>query len=162
MKPDARTVQDAISQQKPFRSAGHEGVVALFLAAEAVRRPFEQLFAEHGELTLQQYNVLRILRGAGSEGLPTLAIAERMIEHTPGITRLLGRLEAKGLVRRARPSSDRRQVVCTLSAKGRRLVDELDGPVLQMDDESLACLKKAELATLIDLLNRIRQHRAGK
>jgi DNA-binding MarR family transcriptional regulator len=159
MKRDAPTVQAAIGQVRPFRSARQEGVLALLLAAEAVRWRFAQLFAAHDELTFQQYNVLRILRGGGEEGLPTLELGERMIEHTPGITRLLERLEEKGLVRRARSGADRRQVLCRLTARGRRLVDELDRPVDELDERSLSCLTKGELATLTDLLNRIRRHR---
>lgn len=158
MKPDADTVQAAIGQKKPFRSAGQEGVIALLLAAEVLRWRVAQLVEAHGELTFQQYNVLRILRGAGEAGLPTLEIAVRMIEHTPGITRLLERLEEKHLVTRSRSGADKRQVLCRITARGRKLVDELDGPVDDLDEDSLACLSKGELATLTDLLNRVRKH----
>lgn len=160
MRPEADSVQAAIKQSKPFRSLSQEGVLALFLASEAVRRPFEQLLAEHGELTLQQYNVLRILRGAGEAGLPTLEIGARMIEHTPGITRLIDRLEEKGLVSRARSASDRRQVVCRSTARANKLLKELDAPMNALDDESLSELSRGELTTLIQLLNRVRQSRA--
>lgn len=160
MRRDADTVQEAIGQTKPFRSLGQEGILALFLAAEAIRRPFERLLAEHGELTLQQYNVLRILRGAGEAGLPTLEIGVRMIEHTPGITRLIDRLEEKGLVTRARSDADRRQVVCRISARATKLLKELDAPMNALDDESLSELSRGELTTLIQLLNRVRKHAA--
>jgi DNA-binding MarR family transcriptional regulator len=159
VKPDADSVQAAIGQKKAFRSAGQEAVIALLLAAEVVRWRFAQLLAEHGALTLQQYNVLRILRGAGEEGLPTLAIGERMVEHVPGITRLLDRLEQKHLVSRARSAADRRTVRCRVTAKGLRLLEELDGPVDELDHASLACLSKGETSTLIRLLNRIRTSR---
>lgn len=159
MKPDAATVKEAIGQNKPFRSGGHEGVVALFLAAEAVRWRFTQLFAVHGALTPQQYNVLRILRGAGEDGLPTLEIGQRMVEHVPGITRLLERLEENDLVRRSRSGDDKRQVLCRITARGKKLLDELDAPVARLEDASFSCLTKAELTQLNSLLNRIRRHR---
>lgn len=158
MKPDADTVQAAIGQKKPFRSAGQEGVIALLLAAEVVRRRFTKLVEARGQITFQQYNVLRILRGAGEGGLPTLAIGERMIEHTPGITRLLERLEEKHLVARSRSAEDKRQVVCRITARGRKLVDELDEPVNDLDETQLDCLSRSELSTLTDLSNRIRKH----
>ncbi len=157
VKPTADTVQTAIGQKKAFRNASQEGVIALLLAAEVVRWRVTQLVEAKGQITFQQYNVLRILRGAGEAGLPTLAIGERMIEHTPGITRLLDRLEEKGLVTRERSDEDKRQVLCRVTARGRKLVDELDGPMDDLDDESLACLTKGELATLIELTNRIRK-----
>lgn len=160
MRPDADSVQAAIGQTRAFRSLGQEAVLALFLATEAVRRPFEQLLAAHGALTLQQYNVLRILRGAGDGGLPTLEIGVRMIEHTPGITRLIDRLEEKGLVSRVRSDADRRQVLCRISARATKLLKELDAPMNALDDESLAELSRSELQTLIQLLNRVRKSRA--
>jgi len=116
MSRNAPTVAAAIQQTKPFASKRQEGTIALFLTAEAVRWRFARLLASRGELTVQQYNVLRILRGAGAVGLPTLSIVERMIEHTPGITRLIDRLESKGLVTRSRAAEDRRQVLCRISA----------------------------------------------
>ena len=70
--------------------------------------------------------MLRILRGAGDEGLPTLEVAERMIEQTPGVTRLLDRLEIEGLIRRERCRADRRQHLCWLTSEGSRLLDRLD------------------------------------
>ena len=80
-------------------------------------RRFSNLVEPHG-ISLQQYNVLRILRGAGKSGTPTLDIADRMIEKTPGITRLLDKLEAKQLVRRERCPEDRRQVLCWITNAG--------------------------------------------
>jgi DNA-binding MarR family transcriptional regulator len=160
MKPDAETVQAAIGQTKPFRSVGQEAVIALFLAAEVVRRPFTRMLEEHGDITHQQYNVLRILRGAGENGLPTLEIGVRMIEQTPGITRLIDRLEAKGLVTRTRSDADRRQVVCRISARGTKLLKELDPDVNRLDDAVLDTLSRNELETLVRLLNRIRRHSA--
>src|SRR5215208_2200660 len=102
-------LQQEIRQSRPFRSRQQEAVLALLRTSDVVRRFLARIVEPHG-ITLQQYNVLRILRGAGEEGIPTLAIGERMIEQAPGITRLLDRLESKGLVRRSRCPEDRRQV----------------------------------------------------
>src|SRR6202008_362828 len=106
--------RDGIKQRRPFRSRGQEGVLSLLRTADQLKRDFACLVEPHG-LTLQQFNVLRILRGAGPKGLPPLDIAERMIEQAPGITRLLDRLEKKALVRRERCPEDRRQVLVAIT-----------------------------------------------
>ena len=123
-----------------------------------VRRRLAGIVGAQG-VTLQQYNVLRILRGAGTEGLPTLEIAARMIEQAPGVTRLLDRLERQDLVRRMRCREDRRQVLCTISARGRACLADLDGPLAQANDTSLGALAGAEVATLIRLLDAVRAPR---
>lgn len=148
-------IGDEIRQTRPFRSPAEEAVVTLLRTAESVRTRIGAAIEPHG-LTLQQYNVLRILRGAGADGLPTLEIAERMVERTPGITRLLDRLEKKGLVARRRCTEDRRRVYATLTAPGRELVDALDDPVDAADRAALAALAPRELGTLVRLLDRIR------
>lgn len=152
----AGSIQAAIRQTRPFRSPGQEAVVGLLLTTEAVRWPYQDLLAERCDLTLQQYNVLRILRGAGRDGLPTLEIAARMVERTPGVTRLLDRLEDKGLVERERSAEDRRQVFCRLSPAGTELLRSLDRAIDALDDGVLAALTKAELEELVRLLNKVR------
>ena len=156
MDRTAPTVAAAIRQTKPFASKRQEGVLALLLATEAVRWRISQLLASKGDVTMQQYNVLRILRGAGAEGLPTLSIVERMIEHTPGITRLIDRLEAKGLVARDRAAQDRRQVLCRITRKGLEALKALDPLADDPDADVLRSLSEQEVVTLIRLLNKIR------
>ena len=156
MDPKAPTVGEAIRQTKPFASKRQEGVIALLITAEAVRGRITQFLAQRTDVTLQQYNVLRILRGAGSKGLPTLSIVERMIEHTPGITRLIDRLESKGLVNRDRSAEDRRQVMCRLTAKGLAELKAVDPDVNHADADVLRSLNEQEVATLIRLLNKVR------
>lgn len=152
------TTQEAIRQTRPFRSKRQEALIALMLAAEAVRNRIAAELARHDAITLQQYNVLRILRGAGPAGLPTLDIVERMIEKTPGITRLIDRLTVKRLVERYRLESDRRQVWCRLTAAGGELLARLDAPFDALDDELFSCLPDAELARLLAALTRVRNH----
>src|SRR5690606_27527328 len=111
----------------------------------------------HG-LTGQQYNVLRILRGARPDPLPVMEIADRMMEQTPGITRLLDRLEAKALVSRVRCLEDRRQVHCSITEAGLALLEALDEPVKAADEALLGVLDRSELERLIDALERVRTH----
>jgi MarR family transcriptional regulator, organic hydroperoxide resistance regulator len=111
---------------------------------------------EAHQITLQQYNVLRILRGAGADGLPTLDVASRMSEHSPGITRLLGRLEGRSLVRRVRCPEDRRQVLCHATQKAGRLLDDLARPVAEASRQLLAPLDPSRTADLVRLLDTVR------
>src|SRR3954466_8228491 len=141
-------LQREIRQGKPFRSRGQEVVVALLRTADLVRRAVSRAVEPH-DITLQQYNVLRILRGAGVQGLPTLEIAERMIEQAPGVTRLLDRLEAKELVRRQRCPKDRRQHLCWITAKGLAVLDKLDVVTAKAHDEVLKGLKQKDRVALI-------------
>ena len=147
-------IQAAISQNKPFSSPGHEAVIGLMLVADSLRRQFARVSEPFG-VTGQQYNVLRILRGGGKEGVPTLTIAARMIEQTPGITRLLDRLEEKSLVRRERCDADRRQVLCWITPAGLKLLESMDAVVRQLECDVIASLKPAEQRALVRLLGRI-------
>lgn len=95
------SLQAEIQQTTPFRSLSEEAILSILRTADLVRTAITDLLAPAG-ITMQQYNVLRILRGAGEAGLPTLAIGDRMIESAPGVTRLLDRMEAKSWVSRTR------------------------------------------------------------
>ena len=132
-------------------SRQQDAVVGILRTANYLGRFCSPVFDQQG-ITSQQYNVLRILRGAGLGGLPTLDIAERMIEQAPGITRLLDRLEGKKLVRRERPSDNRRQVLCYITKLGLDLLRELDSPVREQDNQVLHRLNESEIEELIRLL----------
>ena len=148
-------LQIEIKQTRPFSSPTQEAALALMRTADMVRRAVATLVEPHG-ITPQQYNVLRILRGAGERGLPTLEIAERMVEQTPGITRLIDRLETKNLVRRERCLTDRRQVFCRITPDGLTMLAQLDVPLHAGERDALAALTEEELAQLIALLERAR------
>jgi DNA-binding MarR family transcriptional regulator len=148
-------LQRELQQEHPFRSRGQESVIALLHTADVLRRHLSRVVEPHG-ITLQQYNVLRILRGAGEAGLPTLSIAERMVEQTPGVTRLLDRLEAKNLVSRCRGESDRRQVLCRLTSTGRTLLAQLDPDMDEADEAGVAMLRPDDKQRLLELLTTIR------
>jgi DNA-binding MarR family transcriptional regulator len=136
--------------------------VALLRTADVVRRYIARVLEPYG-ITPQQFNVLRILRGAhaeGTDGTPTLTIAERMIEEAPGITRLLDRLEAKGMVRRQRCPEDRRQVLCHATPQALDLLGRIDGAMDEADDTALGTLSEEDKAQLIRLLDAVRSSHA--
>jgi DNA-binding MarR family transcriptional regulator len=156
--PGASSVQAEISQTRPFHSLGAEVTVSILRTAAVIDRFLNQVTAPHG-ITIQQYNVLRILRGAGTAGLPTLAIRDRMVHEAPGVTRLVDKLVQAGLVRRERCSPDRRQVLCNITAQGLSVLDALDGPINAADDVSVSALGPAEQRALVKLLDRVRAGR---
>lgn len=158
MNEELSPILREIRQSKPFRTKGQEVLVALLRTADVVRRAISRVLEPY-DITPQQYNVLRILRGAGEQGLPTLEIADRMIEQAPGVTRLLDRLEAKGWVRRQRCPEDRRQVLCWLTPAGLDLVAQLDEPVASADAEAVAELSPDDQDHLLKLLDAVRAAR---
>ena len=120
-----------------------------------VTRAISRAVESYG-ITSQQFNVLRILRGAAPAPLPTLEIGERMIEQTPGITRLLDRLETKGLVARKRCRTDRRQVHCRITEAGLALLATLDRPADELGEALMRPIGRAGQKQLVALLDRIR------
>ena len=155
MSPARSAIQEEIRQRRPFSTPAEEGVVALVRTADLLRRALAGVVEPHG-ITLQQYNVLRILRGSGTGGLPTLEIAGRMIEHAPGVTRLLDRLQAKALVRRQRSAEDRRQIRCWITPAGLDLLAHLDDAMLEGARGFMSPLAAPDLATFIGLLDTLR------
>ncbi|KPJ83829.1 MAG: hypothetical protein AMS19_03015 [Gemmatimonas sp. SG8_23] len=149
------SIQQEIKQSKPFRSKSQEAYVALLRTADDSKRHVGDVLEPSG-VTLQQYNVLRILRGAGEEGLPTLTVAERMIERTPGVTRLIDRMEKKGWVERRRCTEDRRRVWCKITQSGLKLLESLDRPIEAVDDVFESVLRPEEVAQLVEYLDRLR------
>lgn len=117
---------------------------------------FERLFQEHG-VSGPQYNVLRILRGHGGDGVPCLEIAKCMIHRMPDITRLGDRLEQAGLVERCRTREDRRVVLLKITAAGLDLLARLDSPVIELHKRQLSHLTPEELAELNRLLVKARR-----
>ena len=129
-------------------------IVALMRAADRVRRHASAIVEPHG-ITLQQYNVLRILQEAKEDGVPTLEVAARMIEETPGVTRLLDRLEGKGYIRRQRCPRDRRQHLCWLSSDGGRLLEKLIPKLAVAHEgvlEHLDSAKRQQLVSSLDVI----------
>jgi DNA-binding MarR family transcriptional regulator len=149
------SVAEEIHQTRPFHGPGHEAAVTLRRTVAVLERSYAPLFESVG-LTAPQYNVLRILRGAGSAGLPTLAIRDRLVDLSPGITRLVDRLESEGYVTRDRDGDDRRQVTCRITPAGTALLAKLDRPIDQADQAVVANLSAGEQRTLVRLLDIVR------
>jgi DNA-binding MarR family transcriptional regulator len=146
--------------RRPPHTPAHELGIGLLRTADLLRRRLAEVVEPHG-ITLQQYNVLRILRGAGDEGLPTLEVAARMIEQAPGVTRLLDRMEAKGLVRRHRCPKDRRQHLCWITPDALKLLDRLDDPFSKAHDTALRGLAAKQRPAFIRQLEAIRASHDG-
>lgn len=144
-----------IRQTRPFASLEREASATLLRTGDVLHHAVESALRPW-EVSPEQYNVLRILRGAGPEGTPTLTIAERMIEEAPGITRLLDRLEVKGMVRRQRCPEDRRQVLCHATPAALDLLGRIDGAMNEADDGALGTLSDQDKAQLIRLLDAVR------
>ena len=155
MTAQTTPLQRELRQRKPFPAVSQACVVSLFRTTDLLRRRTATVVEPSG-ITLQQFNVLRILRGGGEDGLPTLDVADRMVEQTPGVTRLLDRLEAKGLVRRQRCPKDRRQHLCWITAQGRDVLAALDRPIVESSEDNLKGLSPGDQETLLRLLNVIR------
>jgi MarR family transcriptional regulator, organic hydroperoxide resistance regulator len=130
--------------------------VAILKAADELGQEAEQLIRT-ADLTGTQYNVLRILRGAGPEGLACRAIGDRMITHDPDITRLLDRMEKRELITRERQKDDRRVVKTRITPQGLALIKTLDQPVRDLHKRQFRHMAGARLKTLYDLLEKIRR-----
>jgi DNA-binding MarR family transcriptional regulator len=146
---------DEIKQTKPFGSLEDEVFVNLLRTAGAFLWREAEMLKPY-ELTLPQYNVLRILRGAGPDGLICREIGERMITRDPDVTKLLDRLETRGLVSRERQEKDRRVIVARVTEEGLRILGELDGPSLKLTGGLLGHLGERKLKTLNTLLEEAR------
>src|SRR6202162_3705775 len=154
----SRGLQAELKQNIPFTSREQEAYLALLRTADALQAEVEAWLKEFG-LTGTQYNALRILRGAGPEGLPCREIGERMITHDPDITRLLNRLEDRGFVERSRAKRDRRVIYGKITAAGLKLLREMDAPVEKRGREMLRHVGQEKLKQLIELLELVRRGR---
>lgn len=151
----SRGLQAELKQTVPFTSREQEASLSLMRTADALQTQIEAFLKKFG-LTGTQYNALRILRGAGPEGLPCREIGERMITHDPDITRLLNRLEDRGFVERTRDKHDRRVIYGKITAAGLKLLREMDGPIEKQGREMLKHVSQGKLKQLIDLLELVR------
>ncbi|MGD0790387.1 MAG: MarR family transcriptional regulator [Terriglobales bacterium] len=150
-----RGLQAELKQKTPFTSREQEAYLSLLRTAGALQAQVEARLKEFG-LTGTQYNALRILRGAGPDGLPCREIGERMITRDPDITRLLNRLEDRGFVERARARHDRRVIYGKITAAGLKLLREMDNPIEKHGREMLSHVGQEKLKQLIDLLEEVR------
>jgi DNA-binding MarR family transcriptional regulator len=140
--------------RRRFDSPEQEAYLALWRTYDRLRLLEDELFVEF-ELTAQQYNLLRLLKAA-RRSVPTLALAERLVSRAPDITRMLDRLEERGLIARSRSTNDRRAVLVTIRPAGLALLDRIAGPLRQCHQRQLGHLSAAELESLIALLRSAR------
>jgi DNA-binding MarR family transcriptional regulator len=147
----ASTLQTEIKQTKPFVHLKQEAMLNLARTAAVLGHELEQRFRPHG-LSSTQYNVLRILRGAGEGGLCQYEIRERLVAQVPDVPRILTRMEKAGWIRRERGSGDRRVMKASIAEEGLKLLDELDGPVTAWIEPVMRRLSEDQLRVLSELL----------
>lgn len=151
----AGRIERELKQTRPLASLEEAAYLNVLRTASVLSKGVADLLREH-RLTPTQYNVLRILRGAGARGLTAGDVGERMITRDPDVTRLLDRLERRGLVERWRCSEDRRVIWTRITDAGREAVDPLDAPVDELLRAQLRHLGPERLATLVELLEEAR------
>lgn len=157
------TLQRDLKQSKPFSSPEEEAYLSVIRTADQLTREVAAVLKPH-QLSETQYNVLRILGGAGAEGHTCSEIGGRLVTRDPDVTRLLDRLEARELLSRRREHSDRRVVTTRITAKGQALLEVLDTPLRDTVHRLLAHVGPRQLTSLIDLLELVRDpqtHSAG-
>jgi DNA-binding MarR family transcriptional regulator len=151
----AGRIQAELKQTRPIGSLEEEAYLNLQRTSNALSQGIAELLRVY-DLTPAQYNVLRILRGAGENGLNASDIAGRMISRDPDVTRLVDRLEKRGLVERWRCSEDRRVVWTRIAPAGLELINPIDDPLNELHRQQLSHLSAEKLRMLIELLEEAR------
>jgi DNA-binding MarR family transcriptional regulator len=147
-------IYSEIRQERPFARPGPELAVTLLRTGDVFHHGVDRALAPF-EISHEQYNALRILRGAGVQGHPTLEISRRLLSRSPNITRLLDKLIAKGFAHRERGTEDRRQALLRITPAGIALLRRADKAVDAVIAK-LRCLTKREMRLLVELLDRVR------
>jgi DNA-binding MarR family transcriptional regulator len=145
-----------IHQNKPFALPEEEALLNLVRTHEFLAQKQTEFFKQF-QLTPTQYNILRILRGAGKEGVTCSHASERMVTADPDITRLFDRLEARKLIERERSSQDRRVVISRISQEGLKLVNSIDKPLAELLKRLMGRIGRKKLAELIEILESLRE-----
>lgn len=153
MPTDLRT---EIKQSKAFSTLEQEAHLNIERTAAVLGHAFSEAIRPFG-ITATQFNVLRILRGAGENGLCRNEVRDRLVAQVPDVTRLIDRMEESGLVSRARDSDDRRVVTTRITAEGLRLLARLDAVVDDVHRRLLGHMTGGQLGTLVELLTIARQ-----
>jgi DNA-binding MarR family transcriptional regulator len=151
----ATRLREEIKQTRPFNSLEQEAMLSIERTAAVLGHSLAEALKGYG-VTPTQYNALRILRGAGEEGLCRNEVRDRLVARVPDVTRLLDRLEEMGLIARERDASDRRLVTTRITREGLKLLARLDGPVAEAHERQLGHMDERSLRTLIDLLAKAR------
>ena len=149
-------LQDEIKQTKPFERTSDEALLSILRTATVLEHGSNDILKPHG-ITLTQYNVLRILRGAGARGLCGREIAERLISRVPDVSRLLDRMEETGLLAKKRDAADRRHVTATITSKGRRVLVKATPELAAFGRERIERLSARTVEALVEGLATIRE-----
>ena len=151
----AGKLQQELQQTKAIPSLEEEAILNIVRTADVLLQSITSFLKPHN-LSATQYNVLRILRGAGEKGVSCKDVAARLVTRDPDITRLMDRLEERDLILRDRSREDRRIVTHRLTATGTSLVNELDRPIVEANKHMLMGIKPARLQELVDVLEQVR------
>lgn len=150
----APSLQSELKKRGPFASVEQEATLAIMRTSDLLENRLARLLREHN-LTLSQYNVLRILRGEGGP-LPCLEVADRMIQVAPAITRVVDQLLKLDLIVKSQSTADRRVYMVDLKPAAKRLLGKLDQPILDTHTELLRGVSKADQKSLIRILENLR------
>ena len=150
-----RRLKEEIRQSQPFDSLEEEVFLEILRTSETVSRWIAEALRP-SELSAPQFNVLRILKGAGPDGLQCGRIAERMVNHDPDLTRLLDRLETRGMVEKTRGTKDRRVVNACITKDGLKAVDKATRDVRARLRDAMKPIGREQLEQLADLLESVR------
>jgi len=149
------TLQEEIKQSRPFGRPEVEALLSVLRTSALLDHALGQVLKPFG-LTHTQYNVLRILRGAGEQGLCGREVGERLVSPVPDVSRLLERLDETGLVARCRDEGDRRHVKATLTREGEEVLDRATPALEALQKRWFGDLERSELRTLIEALADVR------
>jgi DNA-binding MarR family transcriptional regulator len=155
-----RTLQEELKQRKPFQSLEEEAFLNIARTYAVLEHALAQALKPY-DITPTQYNVLRILRGAGAEGLCRNEVGERLVRRVPDVTRLLDRMEEMGLVDRVRGGEDRRYVTARITRQGLSVLERLDQEICRIHRSQLGHLDRKMLRSIINLLTAIRGGQQG-
>ena len=150
-----KTLRDELKMTRPFKSVEEETILSIARTAAVIDHAGAEALKRF-DLTSTQYNVLRILRGAGENGLCRNEVGERLVTKVPDVTRLLDRMEASGLIVRQRGSADRRYVTTRVTEKGLKLLEKIDRELPGIHGRQLGHMSQKKLRDLIDLLEEVR------
>ena len=145
-----------LKQTRPFTSSVQEAVLSIKRTAALLELRLSELLRPFG-LTPTQYNVLRILRGAGPDGLPRCDVQARLVAPVADTTRLLDRLERMGLVARVRSTEDRRVVTSRITPRGLALLDKVAAPLRDLEEKEVGQVSETRLRALISVLDEVRR-----
>ena len=150
-----KTLRDELKMAKPFKSVEEEAILSIARTAAVIEHSGAEALKPFN-LTITQYNVLRILRGAGHEGLCRNEVGERLVTKVPDVTRLLDRMEAAGLIVRERGADDRRFVATRITDKALKLLEKIDRELPAMHARQLGHVSQKRLRELISILEEVR------